>query len=155
MALQHKRTLFIFFLIFIVEMGIIGSAQKTEKIPKKESALEQYFYARDNFYEPATRATGEERLRLYRLNILALQMVIDEFHNPQSITTRTLAQYEQGRCYLELGEKRKAREAFNKCLKYPLPEGEPKDTADTLLITLHFLAQEELKLLNKQSGVAK
>lgn len=107
-------------------------------IPPKASALEQYFYARETWFEPGFRLKGSERQRMLQNAVRGLQAVVERFPSDDAMVTRALAEYDTGLCYRTLGESDRAREAFLRVRDYKRFTGSAthpsgRDALDALL----------------------
>lgn len=87
-------------------------------VPRKASALEQYFYARETWFEPGFRLKGSERQRTLQDAVRGMQAVVERFPDNDAVVTRALAEYDTGLCYRTLGETDRAREAFLRVRDY-------------------------------------
>lgn len=101
-----------------VTAAALALTHHTDDVPLQADALEQYFYARSKWFEPAFKKHGDERQTLLRQAIVGLQAVIHRFPERPAVTTRALAQYDCGVCYRALGETWRAREAFLRVRDY-------------------------------------
>ncbi|MBM3460860.1 MAG: hypothetical protein FJX76_02045 [Armatimonadetes bacterium] len=106
--------------IFVVAalLLLVGCARAGLEIPRQESALAQYFYARERYYDPAFEKKGAARQDALRDAVAAFQAVVREFPGEPECTTRALAEYYTGLCQLQLGETERARASFIRCREY-------------------------------------
>ena len=144
----RTSTLLLLAVIAVVALAVLWGCSPWSV--RKSSALEQYFYARDEFVVPAFNAHGKKRKNLLRRAISALQVVTTDFSENQSLLTRALAEHDVGLCFVELGETERARQAFLRCqdFKHHLSGQSLPASARTYLRTIVDDAREQRKKLD-------
>ena len=84
-------------------------------IPRQSNALDQFYHAMETYYFPASKAIGDERKKLAKQAAESLAAVWEYFPNCKSQLILMEAYYYQGMSFVELGESKKAMEAFYSC----------------------------------------
>ena len=88
---------------------------KNMAIQKQSSALDQFYHAMETYYFPASKAIGDERKKLAKQAAEALSAVWKYFPDCEDQLILMEAYYYQGMSFVELGESKKAMEAFYSC----------------------------------------
>ena len=139
MRLGLRSTSLLVVAIALAALAGLSCGKKREPlVPRKENALEQYFYARATWLEPGFKRRGNERQRQLRLAIEGMREVIDGFPQDDAVVTRALAEYDTGLCYRALGETDRAREAYLRVRDYKRFSLQP---------SLHQSARDELNAI--------
>lgn len=111
----------------------------------KTGALEQHRYVVENFYDKIASASGSQRGQLLEKSVKGFQMVLDNFNDPQSITTRQLSAYYLAQCYRELGQKNNYITALELCIGF-MPDADPQyESTSSSMQSVYLMAEKELR----------
>lgn len=90
-------------------------------IPKQSTVLDQFYYAMDKFYLPASNSTGFKRKFLAQKAVTAFEKVVKYFPESKQTLVIMEAYFYQGMALRELGENNAAVEAFYACFSANVP----------------------------------
>jgi len=118
-------------------------------IPLKSSAIDQYSYVADKFYDKIASASGEKKIHLLKGAIQGFAMVINKFDDPKAKTTKKISAYYQAQCYREWGDKANYKRSLEKCLEFVPDIDEKNESTISYMRSIHIAAKKELAEVQK------
>jgi len=113
-------------------------------IPLKPSAIDQYSYVANKFYDKIPSASGKKKIHLLKGAIQGFAMVIDKFDDPKAKTTKKISAYYQAQCYREWKDKENYRRSLEKCLEFVPGINEKNESTISYMMSIHLAAKKEL-----------
>ena len=109
-------------LVVMVLMAVLlAGCSGGKEIPKQKSALDQFYYAMETYYFPASYAEGEKQKRLAKKAADSLKAVWTYFPESEEKLVLMEAHFYQGMSLRQLEEPEKAGEAFYACYSFDVP----------------------------------
>ena len=131
------------FALCIPAVAAEAGKDKDKAIPKQKDAVDQLIHAMGTYYRPAARAKGAERKELCRKAVRAFEAVWTYFPKTKDRLSPMMARFYQGMCYNELGERKKAAQAFLAAYRQPYPT-KVRDRHQGQIATFHRMAHDQL-----------
>jgi len=113
-------------------------------ISLKSSAIDQYSYVADKFYDKIASASGKNKIYLLKGAIQGFAMVINNFDDPKAKTTKKISAYYQAQCYREWGDKENYKRSLEKCLEFVPAINEKNESTISYMMSIHLAAKKEL-----------
>ncbi len=113
-------------------------------IPLKPSAIDQYSYVANKFYDKIPSASGKRKIHLLKGAIQGFAMVINKFDDPKAKTTKKISAYYQAQCYRAWGDKENYKRSLAKCLEFVPDINEKNESTISYMMSIHLAAKKEL-----------
>lgn len=88
------------------------------EMKKEKTVVQQYFYIRDKYLQPAYASKGKDRKKLFQQSIKTHTQLLEWFQDKKHMPAASMAQLLIGKAYQKIGDRERARQAYQKCLAY-------------------------------------